>query len=94
MLARSATGVQATFEPEEDDPEEDDPDEEEPDEDEDPVEEEDEEVPTLSPDFLSPEPDLSPEEDVSDFLLSDPFDPLAEVPAGSLLFWLALLSVR
>jgi hypothetical protein len=92
MLARPATVVQATFEPEEDDPEEDDPDEDEPDED--PEEEEDEGELTLSPDFLSPEPDFSPDEDVSDFLPSDPFDPLAEAPAGSWLFWLALLSVR
>ena len=97
MLARSATGGQATFEPEEDDPEEDDPEDDEPDEDEDPEEEDDGEVLTLSPDLLSPLPDLSPGDDVSDFLLSDPLDPLdplAEAPAGSVLFWLALLSVR
>jgi hypothetical protein len=97
-LARSepATAVQATFEPDEDDPEEedDDPEEEEEEEEDD----DDEELPTLSPDFLSPElpePDLSPAADESDFFPSeDPFDPLAEAPAGSLVFWLARLSVR
>jgi hypothetical protein len=102
MLARPATAVQATFEPDEDEPDEDEPDEDEPDEDEeadepDEEDEDDEELPTLSPDFLSPAPDLSPDEDVSDFLLSDPFDPLdplANAPAGSALFWLARLSVR
>jgi hypothetical protein len=95
VLARSvpATAVQATFEPEEDEPEDEEPGEpedEEPDE-----EDEDDELPTLSPDFLSLAADLSPDEDVSDFLPSDdPFDPLAEAAAVSLLFWLARLSVR
>jgi hypothetical protein len=88
MLARPATAVQATFEPDEDfEPEEDDEDE------------EDDELPTFSPDFLSLVPDLSPEveEDESElaalsaFLPSDPFD---EAAAGSALFWLVRLSVR
>ena len=51
----------------------------------------------MSPDFLSLVPDLSPDEELSDFLPSDPFDPfdpLADAPAGSALFWLARLSVR
>jgi hypothetical protein len=98
MLARPATAVQATFEPDEDEPDEDEPEDDEPDEDEEADEpDEEDELPTLSPDFLSPAPDLSPDEDVSDFLLSDPFDPLdplADAPAGSALFWLARLSVR
>jgi hypothetical protein len=102
MLARPvpATAVQATFEPEEDEPEDEEPDEDddEPDEPDEPDEEDededDEELPTLSPDFLSLVPDLSPDEEVSDFLLSDPFDPLADAPAVSLVFWLARLSVR
>jgi hypothetical protein len=101
MLARSvpATAVQATFEPDEDEPEDEEPDEDddepdEPDEPDEEDEEEDEELPTLSPDFLSLVPDFSPDEEVSDFLLSEPFDPLAEAPAVSLLFWLARLSVR
>jgi hypothetical protein len=101
MLARPATAVQATFEPDEDEPDEDEPEDDDPDEDEEAdepdEEDEDEELPTLSPDFLSPVPDLSPDEELSDFLLSDPFDPLdplADAPAGSVLFWLARLSVR
>jgi hypothetical protein len=89
-----ATAVQATFEPEEDEPEGDDPDEDD-DPEEEEEEDEEEELPTLSPDFLSPAPDLSPDEELSDFLPSeDPFEPLAEAPAGSLVFWLARLSVR
>jgi hypothetical protein len=91
-----ATAVQATFEPEEDEPD-DDPDEPEDDDepDEDDEDEDPDELPTFSPDFLSPAPDLSPEADESDFFPSDdPFDPLAEAAADSLLFWLARLSVR
>jgi hypothetical protein len=101
MLARPATVVQATFEPDDDEPDDDEPDDDEPDEDEpdddEPEDEDDEELPTLSPDFLSLVPDLSPDEELSDFLPSDPFDPfdpLADAPAGSALFWLARLSVR
>jgi hypothetical protein len=85
MLARPATAAQATFEPEEDDEDEEDLDE----------------LPTFSPDFLSPVPDLSPDDEeddesepeaaLSDFL---PSDPLAEAAAGSALFWLVRLSVR
>jgi hypothetical protein len=90
MLARPATAVQATFEPEEDGLDEED--------------EDGDELPTFSPDFLSPVPDLSPddEEDEEDdeselaalsaFLPSDPFDEAAA--AGSVLFWLLRLSVR
>jgi hypothetical protein len=86
MLARPATAAQATFEPEEDDLDEED--------------EDDGELLTFSPDFLSPVPDLSPDEEeddeselaaLSDFLPSDPFD---EAAAGSALFWLLRLSVR
>jgi hypothetical protein len=87
MLARPATVAQATFEPVED------------------AEEEDEdELPALSPgflsDFLSPVPDLSPDDEEDDeseltvlsvFLPSEPFD---EAAAGSALFWLVRLSVR
>jgi hypothetical protein len=86
-LARPATAAQATFEPEEDfEPEEED--------------EEDDELPTFSPDFLSPVPDLSPDDEEEDeselaalsaFLPSDPF---ADAAAGSVLFWLLRLSVR
>jgi len=99
MLARPATAVQATFEPDEDEPDEDEPEDAEPDEeeeaDEPDEEDEDDELPTLSPDFLSPAADLSLDEEVSGFFPSeDPFEPLAEAPAGSLLFWLARLSVR
>jgi hypothetical protein len=93
MLARSATVAQATFEP--DEPDEDDFDDED-EEDED----EDEELPTFSPVFLSPVPDLSVDDEdddeselavLSDFLPSDPFD---EAAAGSALFWLLRLSLR
>jgi hypothetical protein len=95
MLARPATAVQATFEPEEDFEPEDDFEPEEDDED-----EEDDELPTFSPDFLSPVPDLSPDDEedneselaaLSAFLPSDPF---AEAAAGSALFWLLRLSFR
>jgi hypothetical protein len=88
MLARPATAAQATFEPEEDDLAEDD------------LEDEDDELPAFSPDFLSPAPDLSPDDDDEDeseltvlsvFLPSDPFD---EAAAGSALFGLVRLSVR
>jgi hypothetical protein len=89
MLARPATAPQATFEPEEDfEPEEVDEDE------------EDDGLPTFSPDFLPPVPDLSPDDEedeeselaaLSAFLPSDPF---AEAAAGSALFWLVRLSVR
>jgi hypothetical protein len=86
MLARPATAVQATFEPEEDDLDEEDFG--------------DGELLTFSPDFLSPVPDLSPDDEEDDeselaalsvFLPSDPF---AEAGAGSALFWLLRLSVR
>jgi hypothetical protein len=59
-----------------------------------------EELPSFSPDFLSPVPDLSADDEddeselaaaLSDFLPSDPF---VEAAAGSALFWLARLSVR
>jgi hypothetical protein len=84
MLARSATAGQATFEPDEDEEEEDD--DEEPD---------DEPLPTVSPDFLSLLPDLSPDESApeapSDFLVSESFD---EALAASELFCAARLSVR
>jgi hypothetical protein len=93
ILARPATAAQATFEPEEDD---------EPEEDFEPEEddEEDDELPTVSPDFLSLVPDLSPDDEEDDeselaalsaFL---PSDPLAEAAAGSAVFWLLRLSVR
>jgi hypothetical protein len=84
MLARPATAAQATFEPEEDDEDEDGEDE--------------DELPAFSPDFLSPVPDLSLDDEdeselavLSAFLPSDPFD---EAAAGSALFWLVRLSVR
>jgi hypothetical protein len=79
MLARPATAAQATFEPDEEDEEAEDEDE------------EDGELPTLSPDFLSPVPepvpDLSPDDEEDDeseltvlsvFLLSDPSDLLSD----------------
>jgi hypothetical protein len=84
MLARAATAGQATLEPDDVELEED----------------LDEDLPAESPDFLSllPELSLEPEpepeselEVLSDFLLSDP---LADVLAGSSLFWLPRLSVR
>jgi hypothetical protein len=89
MLARPATAGQATFEPEEDDEDLEDDDLE-------------EELLALSPDFLSPVLDLSPDEEedddeselaaaLSDFLPSEPF---VEAAAGSELFWLVRLSVR
>jgi hypothetical protein len=92
MLARPATAGQATFEPEEDDEDLEDDDLE-------------EELLTLSPDFLSPLLDLSPDDEeeededdeselaaaLSDFLPSEPF---VEAAAGSELFWLVRLSVR
>jgi hypothetical protein len=101
MLARSATAAQATFEPDdgEDDDEPDDGEDEEDEDDED-EDEDDEPLPTFSPGFLSPVPDLSPDDEEDDeselaalsgFLPSDPFD---EAAAGSALFWLARLSVR
>jgi hypothetical protein len=72
MLARSATAGQATFEPDEDEDEEPD------DEDEEPDDEDEEPLPTVSEDFLSLLPDLSPDESAlgapSDFLASEPFD--------------------
>src|SRR5215831_5161738 len=82
MLAGSATAGQATFEPDED-------------EDEEPDDEDEEPVPTLSEDFLSLLPDLSPDESAleapSDFLASEPFD---EAAAASEPFCAARLSVR
>jgi hypothetical protein len=87
MLARSATAAQATFEPDDEDEEGED-------------EEDEEELPTFCPGFLSPVPDLSPDDEEDDeselavlsgFLPSDPFD---EAAAGSALFWLVRLSVR
>jgi hypothetical protein len=98
MLARSATAGQATFEPDEEDDEEEEEDEEEPEP------EPEDELETVS--FLSLLPDLSPEapedlspealspepeEELSDFLPSEPF---ADAVAGSELFWAARLSVR
>jgi hypothetical protein len=85
---------QATFEP--DDPDDPDDPEDLEDEPEDEPDEEPDDDPTLSPDFVPDVPDLSPDEEASDFFASDPepFDPFEEAPAGSADFWLARLSVR
>jgi hypothetical protein len=65
-----------------------------------PDEDEDGEDPAFPPGFLSPVPDLSPDDEADDesglaalsaFLSPDPFD---EAAAGSALFWLVRLSVR
>jgi hypothetical protein len=95
MLARSATAGQATFEPDEDEEDEEDEEEEEEEEEEEDEEPDDEPLPTVSPDFLSLLPDLSPDESApeapSDFLVSEPF---GEALAASEAFCAARLSVR